>query len=109
MEAAATTAVGIFVVSFYTSFIGDILYIKRTAKMRREITTDGKTIIVIDSPRSLRERGRLWLVWGLSTSAIWSPLYIFYLVARLVDYITAVFLLDFICEVSYMWIGRRRR
>lgn len=109
MEAAATTAVGIFVVSFYTSFIGYILYIKRTAKMRPEITTDGKTIIVIDSPRSLRERERLWLVWGLSTSAIWSPLYIFYLVARLVDYITAVFLLDFICEVFYMWIGRRRR
>lgn len=109
MEAAATTAVGIFVLSFYISFIGDILYIKRTAKMTREITTDGKSIIVIDSPTPLRDRERLWLLWGLSTSAIWSPLYIFYLVARLVDYITAVFLLDFISEVFFIWIGRRRR
>jgi hypothetical protein len=94
--------------SFYISFIGDILCIKRTAKMRREITTDGKSIIVIDSPASLRERERLWLLWGLSTSTMWSPLYIFYLVVRLVDYITAVFLLDFICEVFFIWIGRRR-
>jgi hypothetical protein len=109
VEAAATTAAGIFVVSFYVSFIGDILYIKRTAKMKREITTNGKTIIVIDSPRPLRDKERLWLVWGLSTSAMWSPLYIFYLVARLVDYLTAALLLDFICEVFFIWVGRRRR
>ena len=108
-EAAATTAAGIFVVSFYVSFIGDILYIKRTAKVTREITTNGNAIIVRDSLRPLRDRERLWLIWGLSTSAIWSPLYIFYLLARLVDYITAVLLLDFICEVFFIWIGRRRR
>lgn len=108
LEGAASMAAAALVVSFYTSFIGDILYIKRNPKIRREIRAEGETLVVVDSRMELRNRDRWWLIWGLSTSAMWSPVYIFYLFARLLDYVTAVFLLDFIGDLFFI-VGRRRR
>lgn len=82
-----------FILCFYISFIGDILYIKRTNTMLSEIKKEGDKVLIVSTLMPLEENKRWWITWGLASSSVWSPLHGVYLLARLVDWLTIKVLL----------------
>lgn len=84
------TVIGLaFIICFYATFIGDILYIKRTHKMQAEVKKEGDRILIVMTMLPLGKTDRWWITWGLSSSSVWSPLHGVYILARFVDWLTA--------------------
>ncbi len=91
--------------AFYATLIGDVLFIKRTKRLKLSLSRLGERYVLQESIAPLTLRDRWWLTWGLSASSIWSPFHAFYLLMRFLDWFTSVVAIGFLRDL--LMLGKR--
>lgn len=94
--------------AFYLCLVGDGWYALKTQRMRIEVTPKDDQVYVRELPFKLSDRERWWLSWGISAAPIWSPFHAFYLLCRLVDWLSLEFFMSPLLEIWVPKAYRRR-
>lgn len=81
---------------FYLCLIGDILFVKRTRRLKFTVTRDENKFVITEALSPLSDEETWWLTWGLSFGSAWWPFHALYLLCRGIDWLTAGVLPDVI-------------
>jgi len=104
---ASFGAVLLCAAAFYATLIGDVLFIKRTKRLKLSLSKLGERYVLQETIAPLNLRDRWWLTWGLSSSSIWSPFHAFYLMMRFLDWFTLVVAIGFFRDL--LMLGKRAK
>lgn len=74
---------------FYLCLIGDVLFVKRTRRLKFTVTRDENKFVITEALSPLNDEETWWLTWGLSFGSAWWPFHALYLLCRGIDWITA--------------------